>query len=154
MRPLDAKDLQRYIRHLLLEIKMWTLSGEILILGTAAQESHCGKWLEQMGGGPAVGIYQIEPRTYADVLENVLPVYEKRCGLGKQQFPDNPEFLKFDLRLSTIIARLHYARFKEKLPSPHDLQGLARYYKKYWNTEEGKGTEEEFLENLHRVWEE
>lgn len=147
MRSLDPKDLQYRIRSELKRLGMWSLAAEYLLLGTAAQESHCGRWLEQMDNGPAVGIFQMEPATYFDVLSNVVPAFERKTGFGKSHFPDNPEFLKYDINLAIHIARLYYARFSEPLPFPK-VSALGRYWKKYWNTEKGKGTVEEYVKNF------
>ena len=43
------------------------------------------------------------------------------------------------------MARMHYARVREKIPS--DLTGWAGYWKRFYNTPQGKGTEEEFMYN-------
>ena len=45
------------------------------------------------------------------------------------------------------MARIHYLRVPEKLPD--NLIGYSRYWKKYYNTEQGKGTEEEFVKNYN-----
>jgi len=151
MRPLGIPDIQKCIRMYLEPLKMWSLGAENLLIGTAVQESHLGKWLEQMEDGPAVGIFQMEPRTYKDILKNVVPAFVKHTGLSKDDFPKNAEILKYDIRLAIISARYYYARFKEKLPHCTDIYGQARYWKKYWNTEKGAGTEDQYIENVARV---
>ena len=45
-----------------------------------------------------------------------------------------------------IAARLHLKRWEEEIPE--DLPGQARYWKQYYNTEDGKGSPEEFLERV------
>lgn len=147
MKPLDAKTLQFYIRDVLKDIHMWSLAAEYLVLGTAAQESGCGKHLEQMNDGPAVGMYQIEPWVYKDMVDIAVPVLERKTGLNKKYFPEDADLLKFDLRLATISCRLQYARFSEALPFPC-VTGLGAYWKKYWNTEKGAGTIQEFIDRF------
>ena len=48
-----------------------SLVAEELLMLTAAHESHLGTYLKQKGG-PALGIYQMEPATYRDLHENFL----------------------------------------------------------------------------------
>ena len=44
------------------------------------------------------------------------------------------------------MCRVHYYRAPTKLPEAEDLDGLAHYWKKYYNTELGAGKPEEFRE--------
>ena len=55
------------------------------------------------------------------------------------------EYLEYNLALAISMARMHYARVREKIPS--DLTGWAGYWKRFYNTPQGKGTEEEFVYN-------
>jgi hypothetical protein len=42
------------------------------------------------------------------------------------------EQMIWDLRLATIMARVHYSRFSEPIPEAGDFDGLVEYYHKYW----------------------
>jgi len=53
-------------------IGLWSDAAETLILGTIAQESRCGEYVKQVGGGPALGICQMEPATHDDIWLNYL----------------------------------------------------------------------------------
>lgn len=124
-----------------------------LLLGTAAQESHLGRYLRQLHGS-ALGLYQIEPRTFESVwsrrIETSYAMKARlRLMLGYEGKPDVIR-LASDLMLSTAICRLYYATFEEPLPDENDVQALAEYWKKYWNTSLGKGRPEQFVENYHR----
>jgi hypothetical protein len=48
-----------------------------------------------------------------------------------------------------LIARVNYLRIPELLPDHNDLRGLARYYKKYWNTYLGAATIDEAMNNYY-----
>jgi len=61
----DADHLRReIIAPALRHIGMWSGAAENLLLGTAAVESRMGTYLRQVGGGPALGIWQVEPVTH------------------------------------------------------------------------------------------
>lgn len=147
---ISCKDLRICIHEVLQPLKLWSLAAENLLLGTAAQESHMGQHLVQMGGGPAVSIYQIEPRTYENIVLNS-DTY-RRIGVKYGiKLPENVDMLIYDINAATLAARLFYTMIKERLPDANDLIGLAKYWKKYYNTPYGKGAEEEFIENYGRL---
>ena len=106
---------------------------------TAAHESHMGTYLAQIGG-PALGIYQMEPETEVDIEVNYLQYREYLDEKVVQTGSD----LSTDLAYATAMARVHYYRDKEALPDSDDLIGLANYCKRVWNTEEGKATARQY----------
>ena len=123
-----------------------------LLLGTAAQESHLGKYRKQIGGGPALGIYQMEPATFDDIVKNYLsskPVLKEKIIEVSGVTELNSKDLVNNDRLSTCMARVHYLRVKEGIPS--SLDGQARYYKKYYNTYLGAATEQEYISNYKKL---
>ena len=62
---MNAKDLREdVVRPVLKVMDKWSEAAENLVLGTAAKESAMGQDLRQRGGGPALGIYQMEPATH------------------------------------------------------------------------------------------
>ena len=122
-----------------------------LLLGTAAQESAFGTYLRQIRG-PALGVFQMEPQTYNDIVYNYLAY---RDDLEELVFANDIGDLDatrvvWDIRHAAIMARIHYYRVPHPLPEPDDIQGLAGYYKNFYNTSEGKATTEEFIENWRR----
>lgn len=114
-----------------------------LVLGTIAQESKFGTYLRQLGSGPARGICQMEQPTF-NWLKGVYG--RKYPKLGAALF----EEVEWDLYLAILVCRLRYRVVPEPLPAADDLLGLARYWKKYYNTYLGKGTESEFIANYRR----
>ena len=156
------------VRPTLEYLNLWSQSAEDLLLGTAAQESAMGTFLVQLNG-PALGIYQMEPKTWKDIYENYLnyrePFREKVDTLRLQFWTDplNKDGLHQilgNLYYATALARVHYLRVPEALPiKGENLEGeahadyilsLARYWKRYYNTPLGRGTEEEFIDNYKR----
>jgi hypothetical protein len=121
-----------------------------LLLGTCAQESKMGTYLTQIKG-PALGIYQMEPATYKDILANFLKARPALCKdililCGYIDFPE-PERLIDDIRFATIMTRLHYLRVPKALPKYNDIEGLGLYWDIYYNCNPKKGTVPEFVRN-------
>lgn len=130
---------------------------ENLIMGTAAHESHLGDYIEQVGGGPALGIFQMEPATLNDCYENFLDyradLKAKVDGFLAQQpadssgKPDKSAQLATNLAYATALCRIRYYRAPSAgMPtSPDDINGLAAYWKQYYNTPQGAGTVDQFV---------
>ena len=58
--------------------------------------------------------------------------------------------LVWDLRLAIIMCRLRYLPDSKPIPAADDLPGLARYYKRIYNTHLGAATPEQFVDNYKR----
>jgi len=121
-----------------------------LLLGTAAQESRFGTYLYQLGGGPALGVFQMEPITEADIWRNYLSFKHKiKYRVTHICNTDGPDVdkLQYDLGYQIVMVRLQYYRRPEPLPAADDLSGLAKYYKLHFNSVIGKATEADFIKN-------
>jgi len=113
-----------------------------LLMGTAAQESGFGVYLRQVGGGPALGVFQMEPVTFEDL--------KKRFGAKYPELIERDVAeLEWDLRLSIIMARLKYRSIRAPLPD-NNVHALADYYKHFYNTPLGAATVGEFIANYRR----
>lgn len=136
------------IRPVLGYLGLYSKSAENLLLGTALQESRL-HYLRQLNYGPALGVYQIEPRTYHDLYKHWLAdkdeLRDKVTALRSVMWVgiDSAQELIGNLYYTTGIARLLYRRVPEGLPHHSDAGGMAHYWKRYWNTALGKGTVEE-----------
>jgi hypothetical protein len=123
-----------------------------LLLGTALQESGL-IYREQLGGGPARGLFQMEPATHDDIWANFL---KYRAGLAAKvrQFlaggaEDAEELINND-RYAAAMARVQYYRMgqivgKDPLPDASDVAGMADYWKNYYNTSGGAGAPAQFV---------
>jgi len=133
------------------KMDLYSPAASNLLLGTAVQESRL-KFLRQLGNGPAIGVYQMEPATFRDIHRNYFThrydLFEKVDQFRGDMGADFA--LQFNFEYATAMARIHYFRFKEPLPDPECVGLLARYWKKYYNTSEGKGTEVEFIKNYEK----
>lgn len=147
---IDAKQLKLFvIVPVLAQLGLYSDSAVNLLLGTCAQESQLGTYLKQING-PALGIYQIEPNTHDDIWDNYLK-YRGDLG-GKILAIDSRDTnnLITNLAYATAIARIIYLRAPDNIPAANDIAGLARFYKKYYNTPLGAATEEQFIDNYKR----
>jgi hypothetical protein len=117
-------------------------SAVALLMGTASQESQLGTFLRQLGGGPAVGPFQMEPATF-DWLKSR---FGKEYGFTNRDADD----MEWDLRLSILLARLRYRVVPDALPEAHDLHGQAAYWKRWYNTPQGAGTVAEYQSNYRK----
>lgn len=137
------------------EIGLYSHSATELLMGTIAVESGF-RYLHQVNG-PALGLCQIEPATHDDVYKNFLnfPRYRILGNRVRSLIPAHVingdgtvehEQLITNLSYAVAIARVIYYRVKEPLPQADDIAELARYYKTYYNSGNGKGTEQRFVE--------
>ena len=126
------------IRPTLEHLDMHSEAAENLVLGTALQESNLTH-LQQLGGGPALGLFQMEPATERDILETYL---SRREDIAKKLPADRD--LIGNLKYATAMCRIHYWRVPEPLPHADDADGMAAYYKQFYNTAEGEATEAGF----------
>jgi len=114
-------------------------------MGTAAQESRLGKYIAQING-PAKGIFQMEPATEKDLWEYIVRKdLTNLVGTASGVFGPNLLHLEGNLIYQIIMARIFYRRIKEAIPE--GLVPQAKYYKKYWNTELGKATIDQYVKN-------
>lgn len=131
------------------DLRIASTAAEHQILGTAAVESKMGYHLQQVSG-PAMGIYQIEMPTHNDVLRYAMkkPVLAHIIDRVKSPFARNCDTLNLRCNLiySTIICRLKYWMQPEPLPAHDDIEGMAAYWKKHYNSQLGKGTVHGFID--------
>jgi len=147
---LDQKQFREYVVRPTLEYldseMPYSLAAENLLMGTACHESRL-TYLHQVGGGPARGLFQMEPATESDIWENFLsyrkPLETKikhLCGLRNLDLLAN-------LPYQVAMARIKYWRSPESLPDPDDVQGMAKLWKQVYNTPLGRGTEQQFIDH-------
>lgn len=141
------------VRPALKVTNLWSMNSEAIILGTALVESNLDA-VKQIGGGPALSFMQIEPATYIDVLrylnrgDNKLLKERILTACYLDTFPE-PDALTWNIRLAILIARVKYWMVPEPLPYFGDVEGMGRYWKRYYNTEQGAGTIADFV----KAWE-
>ncbi len=147
---MDASQFRaEVVRPVLVHLGLHSAAAENLLVGTALHESGGLRWLRQLGGGPAFGVYQIEPATHDDIWRNYLrfrPRLNEQVARLAASEPTRPEQLVTNLAYATAIARVHYLRVPAPLPDAGDLGGLARYWKRHFNPAKGAGTAAAFID--------
>ena len=141
---------ENVVRPTLQYLGMHSEAAENLLIGTAMHESAKLKYIKQING-PALGFFQIEPMTHADVwryLNTRSDIAAKVRMLASYQYvgehiPDSE--LMTNLRYSTAICRIKYWMIPEPIPPADDIEALGRYYKVYYNTKLGKATAQDFV---------
>jgi hypothetical protein len=150
MTPAECR--QKVIVPALNAIGLWSPAAEDVMLGTALQES--GLRTTHQVGGPALGLWDMEPATHDDIWRNFLAFRAelsakvKRLAVSAvalvQQLEQNHPY-------ACAMARLKYYRSPAPLPAHGDIDGYAHLWKTVYNTAGGKGTEAEFIANWNAL---
>ena len=166
------------IRPTLNSLSLGGTPAEMLVLGTAAHESRGFTAIKQIGGGPALSMWQIEPATVRDTINrctvaardkivDLLPSgallgidlhntpFRELSDLCIKQLPGN-------LYLGAAMCRAVYYLKPFKMPSANDPnideKILAKIWKQFYNTPLGAGKEQDFIDawkrfDLGSLWE-
>ena len=155
---MDAKQLLTHIvRPTLTELGLHSLAGEQLVMGTIMQESRA-EFVKQIGGGPALGLGQMEPNTHNDIWLHYLKYRPQLAGMlshlitvgGVADMVDVPPARELigNLNYAVAMTRVHYRRVSAPLPLAGDVVAMAHYWKAHYNTAGGAGTVDEFIHNF------
>ena len=131
-------------------LQLDTPVAEELLIATMAHESKGGTYLKQEGG-PALGIYQMEPKTHDDIWNAYLPSFHdvtyKTMAVCKLSMKPTADMMVYNLYYATCMARIFYLRIPQGLPATSDIDAIWDYYKKWWNTEKGSAEKDDFVRN-------
>lgn len=147
---LDPKQFREYIvRPTLQYLGLWSEAAENLVVGTAIQESGL-RYVDQLspGPGPAYGIYQMERPTHDSLLawvQKTKPDIAGKLEALKSVWPPGYQQLHTNLAYGAAMCRLHYLRAGGDLPQADDIEGLAKLWKRVYNTPKGKGKIHQFV---------
>ncbi|HEV2099317.1 MAG TPA: hypothetical protein VGR45_10370 [Stellaceae bacterium] len=123
----------------------YSLTAADLLMATAAVESCLGSYLMQCGG-PAIGVFQIEPASLANLWAKLTP--RQLAAMRSISTPQSPVTqIATNLVFAAAICRLFYWHDPMPLP-PHTANGLWSMYKPVWNSAAGATTEPEFMAAL------
>lgn len=133
---IGANTLKRLVATTLKKNKVYSKNMEELLLYTAAVETAMGNQFFQMKGGPARGIFQMEPVTEKHVRKwmEKQDAYKDFANL-----PNDAMLLNLDFQI--MAASAYYTmRTKGKLPDWQNPDAVWDTYKKHWNSTLGATT--------------
>ena len=140
------KTVRKVAEQVCKDFEMYSPEAVDLIVATGHAETGY-RHLEQIGGGPGLGFFQIEKATIDDILDNYAVyrpvIMNTLIDFGLIQGDEHFSVMT-NIALQVAFCRLHYRRVPE--PLPKNLKGMAKYWKKFYNTAGGKGTEKHFLQ--------
>ena len=136
------------IRPALHALGIWSPEREYLVLGTGAHESHY-QYLQQLGGGPALGYWQCEPATHQDIWDNYLryrPALAEPLNRLRSAEVSPMALVRYPLYAAALCG-VHYQRKQQGklLPPRDDAQLQAALWKQAYNTRIGRGTAQQAL---------
>jgi hypothetical protein len=115
-------------------------------MGTAAVESSLIHY-RQLGGGPALGLWQMEPETFHDCWGRFIAYRpEIAAPLYALGFSGHEDDLAHNPWIAAAFARIKYRRAPGALPAADDVEGQAAYWKAHYNSALGAGTVEKYVE--------
>ena len=141
-RPLDDKMFRVRIERVTTSLGLAPDTYTDLLLGTAAVESEFGTHVHQRGG-PALGVFEMEPSTDRDIWRHFLKYRPKLLRkVQAHMWPDVTRATQLEVNLDYQIAMavVHYLRRGIK-ESPRNL---AATWKRHFNTWRGKGATDKF----------
>jgi hypothetical protein len=129
-------------------IGLYSEAAAELLLGTALQESRL-VYRKQLNGGPGRGLFQMEMATHDDIVKNYLNFRAKLKnsiqqlrfdidGSAEKELTENDSY-------AAAMARIQYKRAPDALPVVGDVEGMAAYWKMYYNTPLGGGTVTQYI---------
>lgn len=154
---MDKHQLRDLIRETLKEVDLFSDDAVELLMLTAAVETDLGYYIKQING-PGLGIFQTEPATHDDIVIRWLEVNTQRRRNFRDKIHDkmnnfvvyfSHHELVYNLKYAIVIARLKY--YMDPAPIPSDSLGMARYWKRIYNTEVGKGNVWDALGKYQRL---
>lgn len=149
---INVKQLYNLIERTLKEYDLYSENASKLLLGTYLQESTVKgqTCLRQLPKGEfdmkihALGIFQMEFSTFDWLKGKYDGNFRYPFTYGEVQF----EELEYNLKYAILFCRLRY--LADPKPIPDNLEGLANYWKRVYNTSSGSGTPEEFFNKYEK----
>ncbi len=141
------------------QLGLYSERATMAIAMIVAHESDKGKYLKQIGGGPALGVIQMEPETHYNVWKHcdnikhyadILGIDHCQLSLSStQQKINSASPLIYDLRYNVFMARMML--IMDPNPLPYDAYSMSRYLKRCWNTHLGAATSDDYY-NAWSSW--
>jgi hypothetical protein len=131
--PAIARDT--YVVPALNKLGLYSLEAEKLLMGTAAIESNFQNFV-QFGGGPARGMFQMEPATFDDILDRFLGEASHaalKAAVVSTATASPPAFSELTANhlFAAAMARAKYYSIAAAIPA--GLNDQANYWWTYYN---------------------
>lgn len=136
----EGKACRHLITTALNDYSLPCTNNAVRLLEMIAAHESGGFTYQRQINGPALGLFQMEPRTFRDLCGYVR---RKQLKLATE-VPCSPYRLIFDPGFAAAMARAFFLRFPEPIPNMQDIAALSHYAKLYWNTVRGKATPEQY----------
>ena len=122
------------------------------MLGIACAETALGKTTDKLESQGA-GLLQFDQIGFDDALDRGVENKPHIKAILREEFGIEWGWIKFEHLdysplLSFIMCRVKLMLIPEPLPELGDIEGQARYWKKHWNSELGKGTVEHYIQSV------
>lgn len=121
--------------------------ADALVFATIANESLVGTWLVQSGGGPALGLGQLEPPSETTLWAEMTTA-EKAAVSGMMTPESLLTQLPYNLKLATALVRLFYWHKPFPLAAVVTTNWLWTIYRQFYNTSMGAAQMGAFIDNL------
>ena len=141
--------------------RLWSPAAENLVVGTGIHESGGLRYLWQRKangvrlahGQAGRGLFQIQPGTYRDLWRTYLAfrpeLFDALNGLSSADQPMDMELIG-NMSYAAAVCRLIYWRRPEPLPEADDIEGMARYWGQFYQTENDPEKIRDFISNYRR----
>lgn len=131
----------------------YSRGAERLLLGTAIHESGDLHYLDQTapGPGPAFGLWQMEAATHDDLWSRFLeyrPALAHKLRSLRAPWATAIDQLRWNLPYACAMARTLYFRAPDRVPDIHDVDAMAAWAKRVFNTVKGKATVDDYRRAL------
>tara|TARA_Y100001963_G_scaffold137758_1_gene201802 strand:+ start:209 stop:676 length:468 start_codon:yes stop_codon:yes gene_type:complete len=143
-------EIKEIAEHALYKIDCYSDDALALVVRTGMAESGYRALRGYGEGNPAIGFWQIEPATLYDMMRNYIayrPKHRKNLEELGMEFTGNDIEMSVisNMAVQAALCRLHYRRDSKPIPSWDDLEAQGKYWKRVYNTSEGRGTVEHFV---------
>ena len=142
-------EIKEIVEYALYRIDAYSDDALALVVRTGMAESGYRALKGYGEGNPAIGFFQIEPATMNDMIDNYIKYrshYKVHLiSLGMNFEKDTIMSVMSNIAVQAALCRIHYRRDKHSIPSWDDLEGQAKYWKRVYNTNLGRGTTEHFI---------
>ena len=143
-------EVKEIVEYALYKLDCYSDDALTLVVRTGMAESGYRALKGYGESNPAIGLWQVEPETMYDMMRNYLRYRPKYKDALKDL---GMKFKGDDIKISVMsimavqagLCRLHYRRDREPIPSWDDLEAQGRYWKRVYNTIEGRGTVRHFM---------